>query len=175
MSGTHLALKTSLKKREHSSIKNRNKNEFSTSKMWPFPCLRYNIPQSSSRTSLWVGRLEPEAQGEAAEGRGSCQLQQGLWSWHVTHSWEKNGITFPSPFNPFWTTSAIHLNSWGLSGSKENLSNPPAAFSEREDTTKRNFFASFQHQTWSLYLRQVYTYITQKHVCMLWFTWQCLS
>lgn len=77
MSGTYLALTTSLKKREHSGFKNRNKNEFSTGKMWASPCLRYNIPQSRSRTSLQVGRLEPEAPGEADEGRGSCQLQWG--------------------------------------------------------------------------------------------------
>lgn len=74
------------------------------------------------------------------------------------------------PFNPFWTTLLLCTpNSWGLSGSKENLSNAPVVFSEHEDIMKINFFASFQHQTWSLYLRQVYTSITYMHVCMLWF------
>lgn len=175
MSGTHLALKTSLKKREHSGFKNRNKNEFSTGKMWPFPCLRYSIPRAAAGLpSEWAGWNQGHRWGSWRQRELPAAV--GVWSWHVSCSWEKYGIAFPSPFNPSWTTLVLcTLNSWGLSGCKENLPNTPVVFSEHEDIMEINFLACFQHQTWSLYLRQVYTCITYMHICMLWFTWQCLS
>lgn len=76
MSGTHLALKTSLKKREHSGFKNRNKNEFSTGKTWPSMSEEQHPPEQQQDFPL-SGQGRTRGTGEAAEGRGSCQLQRG--------------------------------------------------------------------------------------------------
>lgn len=174
MSGTHLALQTHWKKGSTQAFKIETKMSSALARCGPLHVWGTASPRAAAGLPCeWAGWSQGHRWGSWRQRELPAAL--GVWSWHVSHSWEKYGIAFPSPFNPSWTTLVLcTLNSWGPSGSKENLPNTPVVFSEHEDLMEINFFARFQHQTWSLYLRQ-YTCITYMHICMLGFTWQCLS
>lgn len=162
MSGTSYGTENLIEKREHSTFKNRNKNEFSTGKdVGLFHHWGKVHPRNSSSTPLRVDRLWTEAWGQKArvllKAYGGCQLRRCfVMLTCVTLLWKEwNCISFPQFFldNSSVTYSYQVMAERTQRKSTKLSSSIFRAWAHSENKISLQIFST-RHV--SLYLRQVY-------------------